>query len=77
MSETDIRYYLLPMVIVFILGIAAKNIADYFALHFFIIMGVAIGMGILIGGVHQLFLYLWKNFSWFGKKKKAAEQVQM
>lgn len=76
MSETDIRYYVIPTVIVFILGIAAENIANYPTLGFFVVASFSIVIGVFIGSIHQLVSYLWKNLSWLRKKEKPTKRVQ-
>ncbi|EAG4977441.1 TPA: hypothetical protein U0276_003047, partial [Listeria monocytogenes] len=54
MQEQDIRYYVLPTIIIFILGIAAMNASSFPFISFLTTTLVAIAIGIIIGGAHQL-----------------------
>ncbi|ENM8315566.1 hypothetical protein IBB80_06495 [Listeria marthii] len=54
MQEQDVRYYVLPTIIVFILGIAAMNASSFPFISFLTTTLVAVVIGMIIGGIHQL-----------------------
>ncbi|EUJ60350.1 hypothetical protein [Listeria fleischmannii] len=54
MSEQDIRYFLLPACIIFILGIAAMNSVASPLLNFFIVTLISCITGVIIGTAYQL-----------------------
>ncbi|MBC2377317.1 hypothetical protein HBP49_03690 [Listeria welshimeri] len=62
MQEKNFRYYVLPTIIVFILGIAAVNAPSFPFISFLATTLVAISIGIVIGGVHQLLSMLIKTY---------------
>ncbi len=73
MSNLDIRYYVVPMIVIFILGIAGMNGMTFPVLDFLTIVLVACISGGVVGVLHQLF--------WFGmrftteyKKKRAPKK---
>lgn len=62
MQEQDIRYYVLPTIIIFILGIAAMNASSFPFISFLTTTLVAIAIGITIGGAHQLIRLVIKTY---------------
>ncbi|AHI56648.1 hypothetical protein ACP0AK_08650 [Listeria ivanovii] len=62
MQEQDVRYYVLPTIIVFILGIAAMNATTFPFVSFLTTTLVATVIGIIIGGAHQLLRMLLKTY---------------
>lgn len=62
MQEQDIRYYVLPTIIIFILGIAAMNASSFPFISFLTTTLVAIAIGIIIGGAHQLIRLIIKTY---------------
>ncbi|MBC1489680.1 hypothetical protein HCJ52_11010 [Listeria sp. FSL L7-1485] len=62
MQEQDIRYYVLPTIIVFILGIAAMNATSFPFVSFLTTTLVATVIGTIIGGAHQLLRMLNKAY---------------
>ncbi len=62
MQEQDVRYYVLPTIIVFILGIAATNASSFPFISFLTTTLVATLVGIIIGGSHQLLRMLLKTY---------------
>ncbi|MBK2001508.1 hypothetical protein JI641_00570 [Listeria ivanovii subsp. londoniensis] len=62
MQEQDVRYYVLPTIIVFILGIAAMNATTFPFVSFLTTTLLAAVIGIIIGGAHQLLRMLLKTY---------------
>ncbi|EUJ32027.1 hypothetical protein MFLO_07552 [Listeria floridensis FSL S10-1187] len=55
MSEVDIRYYVIPMIVVFILGIATVNSVAFPVLDFLLVSLIAVICGVIVGSLYQLY----------------------
>ncbi|WP_167629262.1 hypothetical protein [Listeria valentina] len=73
MSNLDIRYYIIPMIVVFILGVAGTNGITFPVLDFLTIGLVACVAGGIIGSLHQLFCFV-VHFATDDKKKRTPKK---
>ncbi|MBC1522019.1 hypothetical protein ACSMFR_04600 [Listeria aquatica] len=73
MSNLDIRYYVIPMIVIFILGIAGTGGIAFPLLNFLMITLVACVSGGLIGALHQLFGFV-MHFNTEYKKKRTPKK---
>ncbi|MBC1375256.1 hypothetical protein HB839_06955 [Listeria sp. FSL L7-1699] len=76
MQEQDIRYYVLPTIITFILGIAAMNTSSLPFISFLTTTLVAITIGILIGGIHQLCRVIIKAYQHTKERRVSQKKWQ-
>ncbi|CAC97463.1 hypothetical protein ACKTFM_001297 [Listeria innocua] len=76
MQEQDIRYYVLPTIIVFILGIAAMNTSGFPFISFLTTTLVAIAIGVLIGGAHQLCRVIIKAYQQTKERRVSQKKWQ-
>ncbi|EDO1129104.1 hypothetical protein [Listeria innocua] len=76
MQEQDIRYYVLPTIIVFILGIAAMNTSSFPFISFLTTTLVAIAIGVLIGGAHQLYRVIIKAYQQTKERRVSQKKWQ-
>nr|WP_038346558.1 hypothetical protein [Listeria monocytogenes] len=75
MQEQDIRYYVLPTIIIFILGIAAMNASSFPFISFLTTTLVAIAIGIIIGGAHQLIRLIIKTYQQTKERRVSQKKV--
>ncbi|UHP09586.1 hypothetical protein LAX80_010435 [Listeria marthii] len=76
MQEQDIRYYVLPTIIVFILGIAAMNASSFPFISFLTTILVAVVIGTIIGGTHQLFRAIIKTYQQTKERRVSQKKWQ-
>ncbi|EAE6444460.1 hypothetical protein BFH48_01835 [Listeria monocytogenes] len=76
MQEQDIRYYVLPTIIIFILGIAAMNASSFPLISFLTTTLVAIAIGITIGGAHQLIRLVIKTYQQTKERRVSQKKWQ-
>jgi hypothetical protein len=76
MQEQDIRYYVLPTIIIFILGIAAMNASSFPFISFLTTTLVAIAIGITIGGAHQLIRLVIKTYQQTKERRVSQKKWQ-
>ncbi|WP_239255805.1 hypothetical protein [Listeria ilorinensis] len=75
MSEVDIRYFVLPMIIVFILGIAAINAVSFPIVNFLTVTAIAFLSGLVIGATYQLVKIVQRFFMTVKHKKTSKKEV--
>ncbi|WP_088810952.1 MULTISPECIES: hypothetical protein [Listeria] len=75
MSEQDIRYFVLPACIIFILGIAAMNSVASPLLNFFIVALISCIAGVIIGTTHQLCKLVAENVRTYRAKESPKKKM--
>lgn len=75
MSEQDIRYFLLPACIIFILGIAAMNSVASPLLNFFIVTLISCITGVIIGTAYQLVKLVAGNIRTYRAKESPKKKM--